>query len=77
MTAVNRFLYRVLRRLSAGAFNIAHGLQWLSLKAYDKSNYASHRASRPKRKNYLKNWVGYSYDFLVAKFQELKVRFTK
>ena len=77
MTAVNRFLYRVLRRLSAWAFNCAHGLQWLSLKAYDKSNYASHRASRPRRKNYLKNWIGYSYDFLVAKFQELKVRLTK
>jgi hypothetical protein len=77
MTVVNRFLYRVLRRLSASAFNLAHGLQWLSLKAYDKSNYGSHRASKQGRKNYLKNWVGYAYDFLVAKFQELKVRLGK
>jgi hypothetical protein len=77
MTAVNRFLYKVLRRMSAGAFNLAHGLQWLSLKAYDNSNYASHRASKPRRKNYLKNGIGYSYDYLQAKFQELKVRLSK
>jgi hypothetical protein len=77
MTVINRFLYTLLRRMSAWAFNLAHGLQWLSLKAYDKSNYGSHRASKQGRKNYLKNWAGYSYDYLRTKFQELKVRLSK
>jgi len=58
-------------------FSTAHAIQWVSLKMYDKSNYPSHRASRQGRKNYLKNWAGYTYDFLVAKYQELKVRLGK
>lgn len=72
MTAVNRFLYRALRRLSAWAFSLAHGLQWLSLKAYDHSNYGSHRASKQGKKNYLKNWIGYSYDYLIVQLRKLK-----
>ena len=77
MTAVYRFLYRQLRRLSGAMFSTAHAIQWVSLKMYDKSNYPSHRASKQGRKNYLKNGIGYAYDFLVAKYQELKVRLSK
>lgn len=77
MTAVYRFLYRQLRRLSGAMFNTAHAIQWVSLKMYDKSNYPSHRANKRYSKNYLKNWAGYVYDYLVTKYRELKVRFGK
>jgi hypothetical protein len=77
MTAVNRFLYRALRRLSAWAFSLAHGLQWLSLKAYDKSNYGAHRANKTRQKKYLTNGIGYVYDYLVGKIQQIKAERTK
>lgn len=71
MTLINRLLYRLLRRLSAGAFNFAHGLQWLSLKAYDKSNFGAHRAKRANSKRYFSNWAGYLYDYLSLKLRTL------
>jgi hypothetical protein len=77
MTAVYRFLYRQLRRLSGLLFSTGHAIQWVSLKMYDKSNYPSHRANKRYRKNYLKNGIGYAYDYLVVKYQELKVRLDK
>jgi hypothetical protein len=63
--------------LSSWAFSLAHGLQWLSLKAYDHSNFGGHRASKTRRKNYLTNGVGYAYDYLVGKIQQLKAERTK
>jgi len=41
---------------------------------HDKSNYGAHRAYKSGRKNYLKNGIGYAYDFLYRKFQELKAK---
>jgi hypothetical protein len=77
MTVIYRILYRSLRALGGTLFNIAHSLQWMSLKMHDKSNYGAHRSYKSGRKNYLKNWAGYAYDFLTAKYRELKVRLDK
>ncbi len=74
MTVVNRLAYRLLRRLSAWAFNLAHGLQWLSLKAYDKSDFSKHRAMYRERKHYIKNGLGYAYDYIVAKVKAMKTK---
>jgi hypothetical protein len=63
--------------MSSGAFTIAHGLQWLSLKAYDHSNFRAHRANKTRRKKYLTNGVGYVYDYLVGKIQQIKAERTK
>jgi hypothetical protein len=55
-------MYRLLKSISGVAFRVGHWAQWQSTKFH----------SKPRRKRYLTNVLGYAYDYLVGKIQQLK-----
>lgn len=57
-------MYRLLHRISGIGFAIGHWAQWQSTKFHRKT----------RRKKYLTNVLGYAYDYLVGKMQQLKSR---
>jgi hypothetical protein len=55
-------MYRLLKIISGVGFRLGHWAQWQSTKFHSKTH----------RKRYLTNVVGYAYDYLVGKIQQLK-----
>jgi len=55
-------IHRLLKSISGIGFRLGHWAQWQSMKF----------PSKKYRKKYLTNVLGYAYDYLVGKIQQLK-----